>query len=999
MAFHGLFIGISKYAEPDVQELVGAARDATALHALFHDTISGSSPILLTNEQATVQKVREALEKLEKEAGSDDTVVLYFSGHGSHDHRLATHDVSLANLGATTISMQDIADFFKRTAANRVLFILDCCFSGGAPAKVLEDSPIPKSGMAPFEELAGEGRVLLTACDVNEVAYESPITRHGLLTKALLDSFLNSSGPVDILSTMDKVLGSVRAEAARMGIVQTPVLLGTVRGGLVLPRFVVGATFSRAFPEYVSIKIGSAIDDLKKLGYPEVVVQAWADKYPAGLNELQLTAVNDYGIAVGKSVVVVAPTSSGKTFVGELAAAKAITDGRKSVFLFPYKALVNEKYDQFQVLYGEVLGMRVIRCSGDYADEASAFVRGKYDLAVLTYEMFLQLVVTFPTIRNQLGLVVVDEAQFITDPGRGISVELLLTHLLSGRERGISCQLIALSAVIGNANSFHDWLDCALLASDKRPVPLIEGVIDRSGVFEFLDIDGTRKQEQLVPAHEIVMRKSKASAQDVIVPLVHRLLNDGEQVIVFRNQRGSAQGCAAYLSRDLGLPSAQAVIDLLPASDNSSSSAALRQCLQGGTAFHTTNLTREERVVVERAFRDPANNIRALAATTTVAAGINTPASTVILAEQEFVGEDGRPFTVAEYKNMAGRAGRLGFREKGKSIIYAENYSDRDKLFRKYVLGKLEQLHSSFDPKHLDTWTLRLLAQVPSVPRAEVVRLLANTYAGHLENRRDPSWRGRMTAQVENLIARMITAELLEVEGEFVRLTLLGRACGRSALSFRSALRLIELLRSVPKTSINAKNIMLLIQVLEEADAYTPMMPGNKEAARVNQAFQRYDPSLVPKLQKFAEKTEEYWARCKRVSVLFDWVNGVKMETIESQFSTSPFRGTIEHGDVRRFADTTRFVLRSAGELLSLVVSDVDIAESLDVLLNQLEVGLPEQALDLLDLPMPLNRGQYLDLYERGINNPTEFWKADPALLGYVFSKRELADIEKKRPL
>jgi replicative superfamily II helicase len=61
-----------------------------------------------------------------------------------------------------------------------------------------------------------------------------------------------------------------------------------------------------------------------------------------------------------------------------------------------------------------------------------------------------------------------------------------------------------------------------------------------------------------------------------------------------------------------------------------------------------------------------------LAATTTVAAGINTPASTVILAENEFVGEEGRPFTVAEYKNMAGRAGRLGFNEKGKSMIYAE---------------------------------------------------------------------------------------------------------------------------------------------------------------------------------------------------------------------------------------------------------------------------------------------------------------------------------------
>src|SRR5947207_117056 len=70
--------------------------------------------------------------------------------------------------------------------------------------------------------------------------------------------------------------------------------------------------------------------------------------------------------------------------------------------------------------------------------------------------------------------------------------------------------------------------------------------------------------------------------------------------------------------------------------------------LEGGTAFHNTNLTKEEKEIVERFFRDDNGGIVALASTTTLAAGINTPASTVILAEKEFVGDEGRPFTVAE---------------------------------------------------------------------------------------------------------------------------------------------------------------------------------------------------------------------------------------------------------------------------------------------------------------------------------------------------------------
>jgi hypothetical protein len=102
--------------------------------------------------------------------------------------------------------------------------------------------------------------------------------------------------------------------------------------------------------------------------------------------------------------------------------------------------------------------VRVIRCTGDYQDATNAFVRGKYDIALLTYEMFLNLIVKRQGTLNRIGVVIVDEAQFIMDPGRSISVELLLTYLLTACKRGITPQLLALSAVIGNTNGFEHWL-------------------------------------------------------------------------------------------------------------------------------------------------------------------------------------------------------------------------------------------------------------------------------------------------------------------------------------------------------------------------------------------------------------------------------------------------------------------------------------------------------------------------------------------------------------
>ncbi len=236
----------------------------------------------------------------------------------------------------------------------------------------------------------------------------------------------------------------------------------------------------------------------------------------------------------------------------------------------------------------------------------------------------------------------------------------------------------------------------------------------------------------------------------MIISLVRKLVGDGEKVIVFRNMRGPAQGCARYLARDLSLLPAEEVSEL-PSLALSTTSTDLKTCLTGGTAFHNTNLSREEELVVERSFRDPQSNVRVLAATTTVAAGINTPASTVILAEQEFVGEDGRSFTVAEYKNMAGRAGRLGFNEQGKAIILAGTEHERKALFSRYVMGRLEEITSSFDAGQLETWVLRLLAQIDHVPRCDVVRLLANTYGGYLDTRRHPGWRSDMEARLEAL--------------------------------------------------------------------------------------------------------------------------------------------------------------------------------------------------------------------------------------------------------
>lgn len=998
-----LFIGIDRHLDAGVPDLTGAVRDATALWALFSDSAPGLDALLVADEHATVNRIRDELETVLIRAGAEDTVIVCFAGHGTHDHRLAAHDTNLAEYEASTVPMGDLALWFKQSPAKTVICLLDCCFSGGAPARVLEGTPVSRD--LPFDQdtFAGQGRVMLTAAGLDQPAFEHPMRRHGLLTNAFIEVLGRGEGAVSLVGALNEVQERVRADAAAMHVTQTPVLFGHVEGGITIPALRPGTVYRAAFPEAKGVKVSGPLEELIAAGIPAPVVETWAHQFVGGMNELQVRAVNEFGVLEGGSLLVVAPTSAGKTFIGEMAAVRAIAEGRRVVFLLPFKALVNEKFEDFSATYGQALGMRVIRCSGDYQDQIGAFLNGKFEIAVLTFEMFLGVAVGNPFVLNRLGLVVLDEAQFIADSHRGISVELLLTYLRTVKCRGIAPQLVLLSATMGGLNHFDEWLELPSFVSDARPVPLEMGVMDRNGTLKFLNGDGQEEVKQYLSPRAIIQRRAKPSSQDVVVPLVRQLLSDRdakEKVLIFRNNRGAAEGCAKYLADELGLSRATGLIDALPAHDPSGASGALRQALGGGTAFHNANLTRDERVLVERAFRDPNGPVYVLTATTGVAAGVNTPASTVIIVEHDFPWEE-TAFSVAEVKNMAGRAGRLGLRETGKAILLAESSLEREQLFRKYVMGSPEAVSSSFKERDVGTWVLRLLAQVQWIREDDLVGTIANTYGGYLRARNDPDWQNRTAERLGQLIPRMLASELLEHDGEMVRLSLLGKACGASSLRFESALRLVEIVKSAAAAAVTPDKLMALVQALPEMDEqYTPMLRrGDKESQWVRELAARQGHDTMRALQARADDFYGFYGRCKRACVLSDWIAGVPTNDIESRYSITPFNA-VASGDIRSIADTTRFHLSSAHKIvLVLLPADAPPVEVMEALLIQLETGLPVRALELLRLPLVLGRGEYLALADAGILTPEDLWKLSEEQIGALLGGETAKQLEERRPV
>ncbi len=184
------------------------------------------------------------------------------------------------------------------------------------------------------------------------------------------------------------------------------------------------------------------------------------------------------GLLKGNSLLICTPTASGKTLIAELAAVKNILEKKgKAAYIVPLKALANEKFKEFKKKYGRLF--RIALSIGDI-DSADSYLID-YDFIFTTSEKLDSLIRHQSQWLKYIKTVIIDEIHLMNDPGRGPTLEILITIL---RKLLANPQVIALSATIGNPEELAEWLNAGLVIDDWRPVKLEEGVY-LNGKIEF----------------------------------------------------------------------------------------------------------------------------------------------------------------------------------------------------------------------------------------------------------------------------------------------------------------------------------------------------------------------------------------------------------------------------------------------------------------------------------------------------------------------------------
>ncbi|MBU6328378.1 MAG: DEAD/DEAH box helicase [Acidobacteria bacterium] len=436
------------------------------------------------------------------------------------------------------------------------------------------------------------------------------------------------------------------------------------------------------------------------------------EEHPFALDPFQLDAIT--AIDAGRSVLVSAPTGSGKTVIAEHAIGVALAERGRAFYTTPIKALSNQKFHDLVAEHGaEKVGL----LTGDTA------VNGEAPIVVMTTEVLRNMIHSRAGSLATLRWVILDEVHYLQDTYRGSVWEEVMIHLPA------PVRLVCLSATVSNAPELADWISTVrgptdVVVETQRPVTLdnwylVEDRLEDTAVMVPTLVDGRPNPDGF--------------EFDTGPREVHRSARGGRP-----QRRWSTPGRAEVVEL---LDQRQMLPTLYFLFSRAGCDEAVRSCLRAGLSFttdeerdriraiaeqHVENLTDDDlrildfgrwsdalqhgiaahhagmippfKEAVERCFIE--GLVKVVFATETLALGINMPARSVVIEKlTKFTGDGHDLLTAAQFTQLTGRAGRRGIDAQGHAVVLWSPFVGFEEVSR-LVASRSFRLTSSFRPTY-----------------------------------------------------------------------------------------------------------------------------------------------------------------------------------------------------------------------------------------------------------------------------------------------------------
>ncbi|MBE9029095.1 DEAD/DEAH box helicase [filamentous cyanobacterium LEGE 11480] len=456
--------------------------------------------------------------------------------------------------------------------------------------------------------------------------------------------------------------------------------------------------------------------------------------FPFELDDFQYQAIA--ALDADKSVVVCAPTGSGKTLIGEYAIHRALARGKRVFYTTPLKALSNQKLRDFRQQFGtDQVGL----LTGDISINRDAPV------IVMTTEIFRNMLYGTPigevgTSLVDLDTVVLDECHYMNDRQRGTVWEESIIYCPA------EVQLVALSATVENSDQLTDWIDTVhgpteLIYSDFRPVPLAFNYGHPKGIFPLLNETGDRMNPRLKPkggTHRPrgANRRGMPRAEAPTIPFIVTKLREKNMlpaIYFIFSRRNCNKALEGFGATSLVSAVEREAIDRHIADFTQRHPEAVRaefvEPLRRGLAAHHAGILPAWKGFVEELFQQAL--VKVVFATETLAAGINMPARTTVIASLSKRTDAGhRLLNASEFLQMSGRAGRRGMDTQGYVVTLQTPFEGAREAAR-LAMANADPLVSQFTPTYgmvLNLLQMHTLEEVRSLIERSFGQYLSTLY-------------------------------------------------------------------------------------------------------------------------------------------------------------------------------------------------------------------------------------------------------------------------------
>ena len=699
------------------------------------------------------------------------------------------------------------------------------------------------------------------------------------------------------------------------------------------------------------------IDFLKSEGYEELF-EPQEQSVKAGLFDEK------------KNFLITIPTASGKTLIAMLAILSHLSKHKtKVVYLTPLRALTSEKFEEFKKLEKLNLGrkIKIALSTGDSKEKKEKLEDA--DVIFLTNESMDANLVFQKDWIYDIGLVVSDEIHLIGDNTRGPTLEIILTRFKSGFIGKNPPKIIGLSATISNSNELADWLNCELVESTFRRVPLSEAVYSRHII---------TNQDREETEGNLAKNRQESRHPKAWIGLGLDTVAEKHQCLIFAMTRKNAVAWAKEAGLDVVKelkPNQKKELEkiskkILPKEDydNTKLTSELAKTVKNGTAFHHAGLDQRCRTIIENAFKN--RHIKLLTATPTLAAGVNLPARRVVIPSvMRYTNNGLEKISILEYKQMCGRAGRPQYDDMGESIIIAKGYPDE--ILEHYVDGEPEPLES----KTLDedsSLRINLLGFIYTASKfnptsyEKIIKFFSQTFAAY-QLSDDSVLEKKVTKQLEKLKEYgMITDENGFEPTKFgIRIFYL-RIDPETAFDMTGYIE--DYLRGTKHTF----GILYMITNLHEFYSQYP----------IPDKYQGDMDDLIDPNEKLYRNQEFLREYCfKSLLILYKWIDAMTYQDMSDHFDAEP-------GDIFYIKENAKDLVYIFTEIIKFwrdyakenkqkkIVSEYQsLIDESDLLKLQIQHGVPEKYLELVKIKQ-IGRVRAQILYKNGFKNRLDLEKA-----------------------